>query len=326
MNMPPEISSSVDKWLILVASLPTANATQRMRVWRALKSLGCAVLRDGVYLLPAWKELRQALRAHAEDIKQGGGSAYLLEVANQSVENQANFQLLFDRSEEYRELKARITRFQAEFTALDANAGRRQLKQLRRDLEALRALDYFPGVEKAEAETVLAQAESAFFANLTQGEPRAGTGRVELCDKADYQGRLWATRKHLWVDRMASAWLVRRFIDRDARFLWLEKPADCPVDALGFDFDGAAFTHVGKRVTFEVLLASFGLESDSALMRLAALVHHLDAGGLPVAEAAGVEMVLGGLRASQPNDDALLAAAGGVFDGIYMSFKTGESI
>jgi hypothetical protein len=78
-------------------------------------------------------------------------------------------------------------------------------------------------------------------------------------------------------------------------------------------------------VSFEVLLASFGLESDPALMKLAALVHYLDAGGMPVAEAAGVEMVLGGLRASQPDDDALLAAAGSVFDGIYMNFNTGAA-
>jgi hypothetical protein len=107
--------------------------------------------------------------------------------------------------------------------------------------------------------------------------------------------------------------------------LWLEKPEDCPDEALGFDFDGAEFTHVGQRVTFEVLLASFGLEADPALMKLAALVHCLDIGGLPVAEAAGVEMVLRGLRAGRPDDDALLAAAGGVFDGIYTGFKTGES-
>lgn len=318
--MSPEISCCIDRWLILVASLPTAHATQRMRVWRALKSLGCAVLRDGVYLLPAEEGLRQALWMHAEDIKQGGGSAYLLEVANPSVEEQTDFKLLFDRSEEYRELLARIARFQAEFAALDANAGRRQLKQLRRDLEALRALDYFPGAGKAEAETVLAQAESAFFANLAQGEPKTGTGSVVPRDKADYQGRLWATRKRLWVDRMASAWLVRRFIDPQASFLWLEKPEDCPADALGFDFDGAEFTHVGKRVTFEVLLASFGLESDPALAKLGGLIHCLDVGGVPVAEAAGVEMVLNGARQRYADDDALLAEASLIFDSLYAAF------
>ncbi len=126
------------------------------------------------------------------------------------------------------------------------------------------------------------------------------------------------------MDRLASAWLIRRFIDPEARFLWLTAPANCPTEALGFDFDGAEFTHVDQRVTFEVLLASFGLETNPALMKLATLVHCLDVGGLPVAEAAGLEMVLGGLRASLPDDDALLVAAGGVFDGITLNFKTGE--
>jgi hypothetical protein len=97
---------------------------------------------------------------------------------------------------------------------------------------------------------------------------------------------------------MASAWLIRRFIDRKAKFLWLDEAKRCPKRALGFDFDGATFTHVGGRVTFEVLAASFGLDADPALARIAAIVHFLDVGGVPVAEAPGIEAVLAGLRAS----------------------------
>ena len=94
-----------------------------------------------------------------------------------------------------------------------------------------------------------------------------------------YRGRLWATRRHIWVDRVACAWLIQRFIDPSARFLWLETPAECPADALGFDFDGATFTHVADRVSFEVLLASFGLDENRGLVRLGAMVHVLDVGG-----------------------------------------------
>ena len=313
-------SFSIDEWLAFVVSLPTANATLRMRVWRAMKGLGCAALRDGVYLLPGGRGLQQALRMHAEEIRQGGGSAYLLNVAGLSTEEQADFQSLFDRGEEYRELMARIGKLQAEFAALDANAWRRQLKLLRRDLETLAAQDYFPGGWKTEAEAMLAEAEAVFLARLTPGEPQSGQGGIALCDKADYQCRLWATRRHLWVDRMASAWLIRRFIDPAARFLWLEKPESCPAEALGFDFDGAAFTHVGKRVTFEVLLAAFALESDPALARLGALVHSLDVGGMQVAEAAGVEMVLAGARHNFSDDDALLAEVSRTFDYLYAAF------
>jgi hypothetical protein len=314
-------SYSTEKWLVLVVSLPASNATLRMRIWRATKALGCAVLRDGVYLLPAGRGLRQALRMHAEEIKQGGGNAYLLNVANPSVEEKTDFQGLFDRSDDYHKLMERINEFIATLGTLDATAGRRQLKALSRDFEALVTLDYFSSSGKVEADAMLAQAEAAFFASLAADEPQAGGGEVKRREVAEYQQRVWATRKHLWVDRMASAWLIRRFIDRDARFLWLEKPEDCPPEALGFDFDGAEFTHVGHWVSFEVLLASFGLEADSALAKMGVLVHNLDVGGMPVAEAAGVEMVLGGLRKRCVDDDALLGEAARIFDDLYAVYS-----
>jgi hypothetical protein len=120
---------------------------------------------------------------------------------------------------------------------------------------------------------------------------------------------------------VASAWLIRRFIDPAARFKWLAKPSDCPKSALGFDFDGAAFTHVGDRVTFETLMASFGLEDDAALARLAALVHQLDVGGEPVPEAVGFEAVLAGARERLDDDDALLAEISTVLDSLYAHFE-----
>lgn len=136
-----------------------------------------------------------------------------------------------------------------------------------------------------------------------------------------YRGRLWATRRRPWVDRLASAWLIRRFIDPDARILWLEQPQDCPDDALGFDFDGAAFSHVGSRVTFEVLATSFGLQH-AAIARIGLLVHYLDVGGVQPPEAIGVETVLAGLRAAVADDDELLAAASTVFDGLLARFES----
>jgi hypothetical protein len=311
-----------DKWLALAVSLPASNATLRMRLWRAMKALGCASLREGVYLLPAGRGLRQSLQMHVEEIKQGGGSAYLLNVAHPTSEEKTDFQAMFDRSEDYHALMERVTAFHAAIDTLDTHAGRRQLKTLWREFEALVAIDYFPRGGKAEADALLMDAEAAFLASLAPGEPRATVGDIPLLEQADYQGRVWATRKHLWVDRMASAWLIRRFIDPAASFIWLERIENKSEDALGFDFDGAAFTHVGQRVTFEVLLASFGLENDPALKKLAALVHCLDVGGLPVSEAAGLELVLGGLRKISPDDDALLHSAGEVFNGLYENSAT----
>jgi hypothetical protein len=132
---------------------------------------------------------------------------------------------------------------------------------------------------------------------------------------------LWATRKRLWVDRVASAWLIRRFIDPAARFQWLNKPSDCPRKAIGFDFDGATFTHVGERVTFETLLASFGLEGDLALMRMGAMVHSLDMGGALVPEAMGFEAMLTGARERLADDDSLLAEISVALDSFYAHYQ-----
>ncbi|HYM47830.1 MAG TPA: chromate resistance protein ChrB domain-containing protein, partial [Burkholderiaceae bacterium] len=131
-----------------------------------------------------------------------------------------------------------------------------------------------------------------------------------------------ATRRRPWVDRLACAWLIRRFIDRKARIVWLAKPKDCPAKAIGFDFDGATFSHVGARVTFEVMLASFGLEQP-ALRRIGAIVHYLDAGGVQPPESSGIESVLAGLRDAIADDDQLVKAAGTVFDGLLASFEKG---
>ena len=151
-------------------------------------------------------------------------------------------------------------------------------------------------------------------------EPRAAARAVTRADRAAYQSRVWATRRRPWVDRLASAWLIRRFIDPAARLSWLpvgDGPVKTPRGALGFDYDGARFSHVGTLVSFEVLLASFGLDGDYRLQRIAGAVHYLDAGGIPVPEAAGLESVLAGLRELHADDDALAAAAAQVFDALY---------
>ncbi len=295
-------------FLALFLTLPTTQSTGRMRVWRALRAIGCATLRDGVYLLPDNAERAAQLETIADEVKRAGGTAELFLLDGRDEAQRARLLALFDRGADYAALLAAIA------TAGPGDA--RTSRGLRRKLAALAAIDYFPGEAKRQAEAALAALEAA-----AGGEPVATAGKIRRIASADFQGRTWATRKHLWVDRMASAWLIRRFIDRKAGFLWLDNPKKCPKTALGFDFDGATFTHVGGRVTFEVLAASFGLDKDPALARIAAIVHCLDVGGVPVAEAAGIEAVLAGLRASAGDDDKLLTAAARVFDGLYQHYQ-----
>lgn len=309
-----------DTWLALIISLPTRNATARMRIWRALKALGCAVLRDGVYLLPNPLSARPALQAQAAETLAAGGTAQVVEVRASDPQQAAAFRALFDRTAEYTELKNALDAFIHTLATLDAMTAKRSLGRLRRDFEVIAAIDYFPTAAREQIAAELAQAEAAYQALINPDEPHAATGSIRRLPSTEYQNRTWATRRRLWVDRMASAWLIQRFIDRQPIFMWLKRPQDCPDDALGFDFDGATFSHIGNRVTFEVLLASFGLEQDTALSRIGALVHYLDVGGIPVPEAAGLETLLKAMQARCPDDDTLHTETSRLFDDLYAAF------
>jgi hypothetical protein len=312
-------------WLALIISLPTHNASGRMRVWRSLKSMGCGVLRDGVYLLPNRSGFRQALQAQSEDVVAGGGNAHVLTLNSEDESQQSTFEALFDRSADYAKLTETIRQTCDLPLASDGNDKLGKLaSRLRKDFEAIAAMDYFPGAAREQTAATLEDLEHAVMERLMPDEPHAVQRRIKKLALKDYQGRLWATRRCPWIDRLASAWLIRRFIDPEARFQWLAMPADCPVDALGFDFDGAAFTHVGAKVSFEVLLASFGL-TDTALQRLAALVHYLDVGGIPVPEAAGLETLIRGMQQRLSDDDELLTEAEKVFDSFYQAFSGNDS-
>ncbi|MBC7993868.1 MAG: chromate resistance protein, partial [Rhizobacter sp.] len=188
-------------------------------------------------------------------------------------------------------------------------------------LAAVQRIDYFPGVSLLQAQEFLAALRRDVDVRYSPGEPQPRAARVARLEPGQYLGKRWATRARPWVDRLACAWFVRRFIDADARFVWLKEPLKLPRGALGFDFDGATFSHVGGLVSFEVMVASFGFDGDERLRRVAQVVHVLDVGGIPVPEAAGLETILGGLRDLHANDDSLLTAACSVFDALYVAHK-----
>ncbi len=292
-----------------------------MRIWRTLKAMGCGALRDGAYLLPHGNMQKQQLSDLAEETVREGGNAWLLTVLAQSSNENDAYRALFDRTDDYAELLKTLAASRKTLTGLTPQEINRVLRKSRRDYEAVRAIDYFPNDATTQAEAIWMDFVNVAETLLSPGEPHAIDADVSQRNPAAYQGRTWATRHRLWVDRVASAWLIRRFIDREARFLWLETPADCPPDALGFDFDSAAFTHIGDRVTFEVLLASFGLEQDRGLVRLGAMVHALDVGGTFVAEASGFEAMLAGVRQRATDDDQLLSEMSVVLNALHTHFS-----
>jgi hypothetical protein len=311
------------KFIALVLSLPSRNKTVRMRIWRALHGMGCGVLRDGVYMLPGRTAQQTDFADIESDVKAAGGFAMTVEVNFKSAIQSVWACKLFDRTSAYASLVAQIKAADELLSRLQQPQADSLVKRLRRAFQAIVAIDFYPGQAKRQAQDALASLERVKENQFSTNEPSKAKGRIQRLNAVNYQGRVWATRKSPWIDRLASAWLIKRFVDRKARFVWIDKPKDRPKDALGFDFDGADFTHVGNRVTFEVLLSSFGLDSDVALNQLAAAIHFLDVGGIPVDDAKGLEMIFKGARNKARRDEDLVLAAAKIFDHVYAAYRAG---
>ena len=215
----------MNSWIALVLTLPTENATARMRAWRALKACGAAVLRDGVYLLPQRDACCTLLAGVADDVRASGGAAHLLRVG---VESDAVFEALFDRSDDYAVLLGDIASAGATLNEGNALDALKQTRKLAKTLASLIEIDYFPGEARRQTVAALEDLQTHAHAALSPGEPHAVAREIPRHAAAAYQGRVWATRQRPWIDRLACAWLIRRHIDPQARFLWLAEPADCP--------------------------------------------------------------------------------------------------
>lgn len=314
----------MDAFNTLVLSLPTRNSTLRMRLWRALRESGCGALRDGVYVLPSTADTA-ALAKMESDIRSHGGFAMTAELKPRTSAQLADIRRLFDRSAGYGSLVERMSDAKGSLPRLGARRGQTLIRRLERALDRLSQIDFFPGEAKAQAAGALSALKAGYQEMFAGGEPRFSKRGLRSLDPRRYQKRVWATRKAPWIDRLASAWLIRRFIDREARFVWIARPSECPKNAIGFDFDGADFTHVKNRVTFEVLARSFGLDADSGLAAIGAAVHFLDVGGIPVPDAKGLETMLKGAREKARGDDALLAEATRVLDLMYRGLTESRS-
>jgi hypothetical protein len=310
-------------WSILIVTLPTRPSAVRLRIWRALKVLGCAALRDGAYLLPL--DHTPALEAIATEVREHGGTGSVLTLSPKDQAQRLEILAQFDRTEAYTAWHESLRSALAELSSLPETEARRRVRGVADALLALQRIDYYPGPAAAQAHKDLVVLRRELDKRFSKSEPQAAAGDIPRLDARKFQGKRWATRARPWVDRLACAWLIARFIDKEARFVWLADPVKSlnkvPRNVLGFDYDGARFTHVTsegrEHVSFEVLMISFGLHHDTRLKDMALAVHYLDAGGIPVAQAAGLEAVLGGLRAVHADDDALLAAASAVFDALY---------
>jgi hypothetical protein len=302
-------------WLATVVQLPHEDPAARMRVLRTLESLGAAVMREGVYLLPDTPANRQSLEALADYVLKSAGGAHVLHVQAASATQQEAFVRLFDRSARYEELIKTVESLRVGYGQTDPSAISRVLHKQRREFEAITALDFFPSAARERAQGALARAEAEVKKLLFSARTQAELGAHE-----NLLGRVWATRKPLWADRLACAWLIRRFIDPEASLVWLDKSEAPPPEAIGFGFDGAHFANSEARVTYEEMLERLKLAKNPALAKIGSIVHFLEVRGAPVAEAAGVQTLLQGAVRRSPSEKELLGEAEKTFDLLYEAY------
>ncbi|HEY0384021.1 MAG TPA: chromate resistance protein ChrB domain-containing protein [Candidatus Elarobacter sp.] len=312
-------------WLLFVHSLPGQNGALRISVWRSLQAAGAGSLRDGVSILPERPEFADAFAGLRRNIVASGGTAHVLRIPTGAEPADAELRLLFDRAKDYADLIAGVERTLSALGESSESDARRNLRQHSRELARIEAMDFFGSDGRDRAQALVASLTDSIAKTFSPDEPVAVSAVIPRLRLDEFRRRVWVTRPRMWVDRVASAWLIRRFVDPDATFQWLDDFRNAPPDAVGFDYDGATFTHVDDRTTFEVIAASFGFAENAALARIGGIVHALDIGGPTVPEAAGFEAVLAGTRDRSRDDRELLSKMGDVLDAFYDAFANDVS-
>ena len=312
------------RWLILVHQLPPHPTNLRVRVWRRLQQIGAAVLRNSLYVLPATPEAREDFGWVREEILASGGQVSVLEA--EAVDGYTDGELV----QQFRNLRtAEYEALAADIRAAGGRTGKskrttkpadrpRLLQTLRERLSAIQARDYFGAAGRALVEQALKEIEE-------QGPAAAADrGRAARLRSADFRRRTWVTRRRPGVDRFACAWLIRRFIDRNAKFAFVDDPGSIRQGQVPFDMPDVDFGHHGAHCSVETLMDRFGI-SDGAVVALAKVVHDLDLkeARYAMAEAAAIGRLVEGLRASFSDDAELLEHGVVMMEALYRSFATG---
>jgi hypothetical protein len=310
------------RWIGLTYSLPSGSSSSpRVAIWRRLRQLGAASPTGSLYLLPFSEENQEAFGWLAQEIEEGGGEALVLQIDR--LEGKAEERLIESfrsaRAEEYRKIMAEAD--EAVEQAGRGTLGREERTDLRDRLEKLRRrfaevarIDFFHAPEGTEAAAALARLESG----LGRGESPAR--EVPPAELERYRGRRWVTRPRPHVDRLASAWLIRRFVDPAAEIRYSETPEP---DEVSFDMRDAEFGHQGNLCTFETLIAAFGLGGDPALATLAEIVHEIDLrDGLSARpEIPGIDGLLRGWASAGWSDAELERHGTALFEGLYLGMR-----
>lgn len=320
------------RWLLFFHTLPAKPVAGRMRVWRRLARAGAVHLKGSAYLLPHSEEHHEFLTWLTQEVATLGGQADFVSVPRTATLDSPDLVTLFNqaRGQAYRALQPEIEALERALSVpparLDQQARKRlagQLRRLRDQHREVAEVDFFGSGHGAALASGLENLEErlAKLRSPAAGQAaRPAQTTVSPRRRQDYQGRLWVTRPRPFVDRMASAWLIRRFIDPAARFGFAAEGQPLPRGAVGFDRSGAEFSHLGDWCTFEVLVKAFGLK-DKALVRLARIVHEMDLRDdkFNAPQARGTEEILRGVTRTAQDDQEALQKGMAVFELLHAS-------
>ncbi|MGH7324316.1 MAG: chromate resistance protein ChrB domain-containing protein [Candidatus Rokuibacteriota bacterium] len=309
----------MNDWLLLIVSVPPHPSSLRVRIWRKLQALGAVALKNSVYLLPFTTDHYEQFQWLAQEVQKDGGEATFLRVDRIENMKPATAVRLFHeaRNRDYQELGQRYRKILKGLSGKpgrDRTPARREgsLGRLARELQRVREIDFFDAPGYREVARIKETIEMRLHPPGRGAEAAAPATPLE-----SLRGRRWVTRPRPHVDRIASAWLIKRFIDPDAEFAFAA-PDEFPADAVSFDAPGAEFSHHGEDCTFETLLKRCRL-GDERLAQLAEIVHEVDLrdGKFPRDEARGLDVAIRGLLAALKDDREVLAHGMVLFDGLY---------
>jgi hypothetical protein len=294
------------RWLLFIFALPTKRASRRVDTWRKLRRYGALALKSGGHVLPNTPANREHFEWLAAMIRKSGGSASVLQVHSFDDHSDARLQQLFlkERSRDYETLIAdvrKLTRIKQKRTS--------DLSRIRRRFQEVSAIDFFNNPLRSRLETLLAQVE--------EHRTSAPIGVSSSKNKA-YRNRVWITRPRPGIDRVSSAWLIRNFIDRRAKFIFDDDPARHP-DAVPFDmFQARGFGHKGDDCTFETLCKEFSIR-DRRVRTIAEIIHDadLDDEKFGRSEGLGLDRTLIGWAKNGVSDEELLRRGMELIEGLY---------
>jgi hypothetical protein len=305
-------------WLFLLFDMPKSQSTGRVKVWRRLKKFGAIQLKASTYVLPDEPTHYERFQWLAKEIVDTGGEATLVRVKDIEGMPHAAVVALFNeaRARDYDEIAEPLTRLikdrKARKESRETFTGK--LEKLLRRFQEIREIDYFQSSRGEDLERLLRQAE-VHESPKKKPETRARL-RIE-----DYRAKTWVTRPRPEIDRVGSAWLIRKFIDPEAKFVFADTPGEFP-SAIPYDMFEVEFSHHGDSCTFETLIERFGIH-DRAMLRLAELIHDADVEDdkFHQVDGFGVEKIFKGWAKQGLNDQQILSKGFDCFDALYAQFK-----